>query len=184
MEVIKTEIEGCYIINPIVYEDSRGYFYESFNRKAFFENTGIDVNFVQDNQSLSKKGVLRGLHAQKGAHAQSKLVRVLSGEVLDVAVDVRVGSPTFGKSISILLSAANKRQMFIPKGFLHGFLVLSDTAEFFYKCDQYYDKDSEYGVAYNDSTLDIDWGVDLNGVTVSEKDLTLPSFNEVFHFVD
>ena len=180
MKVIKTEIEGCYIIEPTVFEDSRGYFYESFNGKVFLEKTGIDVVFVQDNQSLSKQGVLRGLHAQKGEFAQSKLVRVLSGEVLDVAVDVRQGSPTFGKSISVLLSEKNKRQMFIPKGFLHGFLVLSESAEFFYKCDQYYDKNSEYGVAYNDSTLNINWGTNLGPVTVSDKDLSLPSFKEVF----
>ncbi|WP_028298816.1 dTDP-4-dehydrorhamnose 3,5-epimerase [Olivibacter sitiensis] len=174
MNVIETALKGCFIIEPRVFADERGYFFESFNSKTFNEKIGTEVTFVQDNQSYSSYGVIRGLHAQEGEHAQAKLVRVLSGEVLDVAVDARQGSPTFGQHVAVRLSAENKRQLFIPRGFLHGFSVLSDTAEFFYKCDNFYNKASERGIVYNDPELGIDWGIPTDEQVVSEKDLVLP----------
>jgi dTDP-4-dehydrorhamnose 3,5-epimerase len=174
MKVTETKLKDCFIIEPSVFEDDRGYFFESFNRKSFFEKTGLDVDFVQDNQSKSSYGVLRGLHFQKGEHAQAKLVRVLSGKVLDVAVDLREDSPTYKQCFSIELSAANKKQLFVPRGFAHGFVVLSEEAEFFYKCDNFYNKASEGGIIYNDSGLGIDWMVDPRQLTISDKDLVLP----------
>ena len=174
MEIQKTELEGCVIIKPNVFEDDRGYFFESFNSKAFNELTGTETTFVQDNQSFSSYGVIRALHAQEGDHAQAKLVRVLQGEVLDVAVDVREGSPTYGKHVAVKLSAENGLQLFIPRGFLHGFAVLSETAEFFYKCDNYYNKESECGILYNDSDLGIDWLIPEELRILAEKDLDLP----------
>jgi len=175
MKFIPTELEGCFIIEPKIIGDERGYFMESFNEKTFEENTGKKVHFVQDNQSFSKKGVLRGLHYQTGDHAQAKLVRVLEGEVLDVAVDIRPGSLTYGKHVSVLLSAENQKQFFVPRGFAHGFVVLSKTAVFFYKCDNFYNKDSEGGVFYNDKELGIDWKLSENELTISEKDQLLPT---------
>lgn len=175
MNVIETGLEGCYILEPRVFEDERGYFFESFNARTFEEKIGQAVNFVQDNQSYSSYGVIRGLHAQGGEHAQAKLVRVLSGEVLDVAVDARQGSETYGKHAAVRLSADNRRQLFIPRGFLHGFAVLSETAEFFYKCDNFYDKASEQGVIYNDPALGIDWGIPVDKHVISDKDLVLPT---------
>jgi dTDP-4-dehydrorhamnose 3,5-epimerase len=177
MELINTPLHGCYIIKPSVFEDTRGYFFESFNEAKFNELSGLDVRFVQDTQSYSSYGVLRGLHFQKGEHAQAKLVRVLKGEVLDVAVDLRKGSATYGQSFSVLLNKDNKFQFFIPRGFAHGFVVLSETAEFFYKCDNYYYKGSEGGIIFNDAELAIDWQIPVNKIKVSEKDTLLPTLD-------
>src|SRR5690606_22769403 len=157
MKVTETKLKGCLIVEPTKFGDSRGYFFESFNEQVFQELTGNKVHFVQDNQSFSTRGVLRGLHGQVGEYAQAKLVRVLRGEVLDIAVDIRKDSPTFGQYEAVNRSAENNLQLFIPKGFLHGFIVLSDTAEFFYKCDNFYYKDAECGVRYDDPYLGIDW---------------------------
>jgi dTDP-4-dehydrorhamnose 3,5-epimerase len=175
MKVTETELKGCFILEPTLFKDERGYFFESFNAKNFNEAIGEEVSFVQDNQSYSSKGVVRAIHYQQGKFTQAKLVRVLSGRVLDVAVDLRKGSPTFGQHFSIELSAENKKQLFIPKGFGHGFSVLSETAEFFYKCDNFYNKASEGGIVYNDPSLNIDWQIPLNEIKVSEKDLELPT---------
>lgn len=169
MNFIKTNIDGVIIVEPRVFEDARGYFFESYNEDEFVKN-GITNKFVQDNQSKSSFGVIRGLHCQLGEHAQAKLVRVLEGKVLDVAVDVRRNSPTFGKHVAVELSAENKRQLFIPRGFLHGFSVLSDTAVFAYKCDNLYCKDSEFGIRYDDPEIGIDWKIPLDKVITSEKD--------------
>lgn len=179
MRVVETELKGCFLIEPKVFEDKRGYFFESFNLQKFKEQSGVEVNFVQDNQSMSKFGVLRGLHFQKGEFAQAKLVRVLSGKVLDVAVDLRKGSPTYGESFSVELSAENKKQLFIPRGFAHGFVVLSDEAEFFYKCDNYYAPQADGGVKYNDEELAIDWGLKDEELVVSDKDMELPTLNQL-----
>lgn len=178
MNVTETKIKGCLIIEPQVFEDSRGHFFESFNEKIFTEFVGQKIHFVQDNQSYSKKGVIRGIHYQIGVHAQSKLVRVLDGTVLDVAVDLRKNSPTFGQHVSIELSSENKKQLFIPRGFGHGFSVLSETAEFFYKCDNFYNKVSEAGIIYNDPSLNIDWKIKKEEIKVSSKDLVLPNLNK------
>jgi dTDP-4-dehydrorhamnose 3,5-epimerase len=180
MEIQKTKLEGCVILEPRKFHDNRGFFYESFNEAKFQELTGTKTRFVQDNQSSSSYGVLRGLHAQGGNHAQAKLVRVLHGEVLDVAVDARKGSPTFGEHVAVRLSAENNLQMFIPRGFLHGFVVLSERADFFYKCDNYYNKESEQGVLYNDPAIHIDWLLSEADLILSEKDIILPAFKEVF----
>ena len=169
MKVIKTDIEGVFIIEPIVFEDERGYFFESYNQ-ADLKKQGIDYNFIQDNQSKSKYGTVRGIHFQKGEFSQAKLVRVLEGTVLDVAVDLRKNSPTFGKHVAVELSAENKRQLMIPRGFGHGFSVLSETAVFAYKCDNVYNKSSECGIRYNDPTLNIDWKIDEDRAILSEKD--------------
>lgn len=176
MNIINTNLEGCYLIEPTVFKDNRGYFFESFNQKNFNEVVGLNIQFVQDNESFSHKGVLRGLHYQVGEYAQAKLVRVIKGRVQDVAVDIRQDSPTFGKHFSVELSEANKRQLYIPKGFAHGFLVLSDTAIFSYKCDQYYNKASERGIIYNDQDLNIEWALPEKELALSDKDLTLPRF--------
>ena len=169
MKVIKTDIEGVFIIEPVVFEDERGYFFESYNQ-ADLKKQGIDYNFIQDNQSKSRYGTIRGIHFQKGEFSQAKLVRVLEGKVLDVAVDLRKKSPTFGKHVAVELSAENKRQLMIPRGFGHGFSVLSETAVFAYKCDNVYNKASECGIRYNDPTLNIDWKIDPDKVILSEKD--------------
>lgn len=174
MTITPTPLEGCIVITPKIFNDERGYFFESFNAQKFNDAVGYEVNFVQDNQSYSTKGVLRGLHLQKGEYAQSKLVRVSKGEVLDVAVDVRKNSPTFGQYFSVLLSAENNKQFFIPRGFAHGFIVLSDTAVFQYKCDNYYNKASEGGLHYADPALGIDWGLPDDELLVSDKDKELP----------
>ncbi|MBK9225072.1 MAG: dTDP-4-dehydrorhamnose 3,5-epimerase [Flavobacterium sp.] len=175
MNFIATKLEGCYIIEPKIINDDRGYFMESFNENTFQKGIGQAIHFVQDNQSFSSKGVLRGLHYQVGEHSQAKLVRVLSGEVLDVAVDIRPNSKTFGEHVSVLLTADNQTQFFVPRGFAHGFLVLSDTATFFYKCDNFYNKESEGGIIYNDKTLNIDWGFSENELIISEKDKVQPA---------
>jgi dTDP-4-dehydrorhamnose 3,5-epimerase len=177
MPFTQTHIPDLLIFEPQVWHDERGYFFESFNQKTW-EAEGILVHFVQDNQARSTRGVLRGLHYQTGDMAQAKLVRVTEGEVLDVAVDLRPDSPTYGQSLSILLSAANKKQLFVPRGFAHGYVVLSDTAEFFYKCDNYYSKAHEGGIRYDDPTLRIDWGIELREAIVSAKDQILPFFGE------
>lgn len=175
MQFTETKLKGCFEIQPNVIGDERGYFMESFNQSKFNEGVGQEVRFVQDNQSFSKRGVLRGLHYQCGEHAQAKLVRVLEGEVLDVAVDIRPDSPTYGEHVTILLTAENKKQFFVPRGFAHGFVVLSETATFFYKCDNFYNKESEGGIIYNDPTLGIDWQVPESEYTISAKDQVLPT---------
>lgn len=175
MNFIETNLKGCFILEPKVFNDDRGYFMESFNQKTFSDGIGQNVTFVQDNQSYSSKGVLRGLHYQCGEHAQAKLVRVLEGEVFDVAVDLRPDSETFGQTYSILLSAENKKQLYIPRGFAHGFIVLSEKATFFYKCDNLYNKESEGGIIYNDPSLNLDWGMPENEFIISEKDKVLPT---------
>ncbi len=169
MNFIQTKIDGVIIVEPRVFEDARGYFFESYNEAAFHAG-GITAKFVQDNQSKSSYGVIRGLHCQLGEHAQAKLVRVLEGKVLDVAVDARKGSPTFGRHVAVELSAENKRQLFIPRGFLHGFAVLSETATFAYKCDNLYCKEAEFGIRYDDPEIGIDWGVPADKILTSEKD--------------
>lgn len=177
MDVCQTKT-GCALLQPKVIQDERGYFMESFNEKTFAEKTGHQVHFVQDNQSFSTRGVLRGLHYQTGEHAQAKLVRVLRGEVLDVAVDIRPDSPTFGQYDAVVLSGDNQKQFFIPRGFAHGFLVLSESAVFFYKCDNFYNKESEGGVFYNDPSIGIDWQMPTEGLIISEKDQHLPNLSE------
>ena len=175
MNFIPTKLEGCFIIEPKIIKDERGYFMESFNENTFQKGTGKAVHFVQDNQSFSTKGVLRGLHYQTRDHAQAKLVRVLQGEVLDVVVDIRPNSETFGEYVSVLLTGENQTQFFVPRGFAHGFLVLSDTATFFYKCDNFYNKESEGGIIYNDKSVNIDWQFPTENLIISEKDLILPT---------
>lgn len=178
MKFIETKLKGCFILEPSIFKDDRGYFLESYNEERFNEGIGKKVKFVQDNQSFSIYGVIRALHYQIGEHAQAKLVRVLSGKVLDVAIDLRKDSPTFGQHVAIELSSENKKQLFIPRGFGHGFSVLSETAEFFYKCDNFYNKASEGGIVYNDLTLKIKWQISEIDIKVSDKDLVLPTFNE------
>ena len=165
-------------MEPSIFKDDRGYFLESYNARLFNEVVGHNVSFIQDNESFSTKGVLRGLHFQKGEFSQAKLVRVTRGKVLDIAVDIRKDSATFGKHFSIELSAKNKKQLFVPRGFAHGFVVLSKTARFFYKCDNYYNRASEGGIAYNDSDLAIDWKLSKDELVLSEKDLELPAFKD------
>lgn len=179
MKVGKTLVEDCFTLVPHVFKDERGYFFESFNEVIFQEKTGLSVRFVQDNQSFSTKGVLRGLHFQRGSHQQAKLVRVVQGEVLDVIVDLREDSRTYGQYISEILSDVNQKQLFIPRGCAHGFLVLSDTAIFSYKCDNYYNKESEGGIIYNDESLGINWMLNEEDFLISEKDLVLPKFKDV-----
>ena len=178
MKVSETELKGCFIIEPQIFSDERGCFFESFNQKKFEKKTGLKVNFVQDNQSISQRGVIRGLHLQKGEFAQAKLTRVIKGRVLDVAVDLRKDSPTFGKHFSIELSGGNNKQLFVPKGFAHGFSVLEDDTIFAYKCDHYYNKESEGGVVYNDKELDIDWKLNKEEIVLAEKDKELKAFQE------
>lgn len=177
MEAIKTNIEGVYTIEPKVFKDQRGYFFESYN-KLSLESLGIDYTFVQDNQSKSSYGVIRGLHFQKPPHAQTKLLRVVEGKIIDVAVDIRKGSPTYGKHVAVELSAENFKQLLIPAGFAHGFSVLSETAIVQYKCTDYYHPETEGGIMFNDSDIDIDWGIPLDEAVVSDKDLKHPSFAE------
>lgn len=179
MQATETALKGCFILEPRVFEDDRGYFFESFNRDSFEQAIGYPVNFVQDNQSYSEYGVVRGIHFQQGAYAQAKLVRVLQGSVLDVAVDLRKDSPTYGQHIAVELSAENKKQLFVPRGFGHGFSVLSKTAVFTYKCDNFYHKASEGGILYSDPTLNIDWGIPNGKVQISEKDMILTTIKEL-----
>ena len=176
MKIKETPLKDCYIIEPTVFDDDRGYFFEKYNEKKFEEVTGMNGHFVQDNISKSSYGVLRGLHLQKGEHAQAKLVSCLEGRVLDVAVDLRKDSPTFGKWFSLELTAENKLQLYIPRGFGHGFSVLSETAVFSYKCDNFYNKESEGSVLWNDEDLGIDWQLPAEDVILSEKDKFSPTF--------
>lgn len=176
MKIKNTPLNDCYIIEPTIFNDDRGYFYEKYNEAKFQELTGMNGHFVQDNISKSSYGVLRGLHLQKGEHAQAKLVSCLEGRVLDVAVDLRKNSSTFGKWFSIELSAENKVQFYVPRGFGHGFSVLSETAVFAYKCDNYYNKESEGGVLYNDPDLQIDWNLPESALILSDKDKIQPTF--------
>jgi len=170
MEVIKTEIEGVLIIEPKVFRDSRGYFFESFNAKEFAEKTGLDTTFVQDNESMSTYGVLRGLHFQLPPFSQAKLLRCVMGKVLDVAVDIRKGSPTYGKYVTCELTGDNHRMFFVPKGMAHGFCVLSDKAIFQYKCDEFYHPEAEGGIAWNDPDIAIPWPIPLDDILLSERD--------------
>ena len=178
MKIKETPLKDCYIIEPTLFEDERGYFYEKFNEEKFEELTGMNGHFVQDNISKSSYGVLRGLHLQKGKHAQAKLVSCLEGKVWDVAVDLRKDSPNFGKWFGLELTAENKLQLYVPRGFGHGFSVLSETAIFAYKCDNFYDKNSEGSVIWNDQDLNIDWKLPSEDVSLSEKDELLPAFKE------
>jgi dTDP-4-dehydrorhamnose 3,5-epimerase len=175
MPFITTDISGLLIFEPVVYKDERGHFFESYNEQTFHKE-GITNRFVQDNQSFSTYGVIRGLHYQLDPHAQCKLVRVLRGKILDVAIDLRKSSPSFGKWISVELSADNRRQLLVPRGFAHGFSVLSETAEVSYKCDSFYHKESEGGIRFDDPQLNIDWQVPAGKAIVSQKDLDLPLF--------
>jgi dTDP-4-dehydrorhamnose 3,5-epimerase len=173
MPFLKTELEGLLIFEPKVFDDSRGYFFEAYNNSVFKE-AAINMNFVQDNQSQSLYGVIRGLHYQNNPHAQTKLVRVLVGSILDIAVDIRKSSATFGKVFAIELSDENKKQLFIPPGFAHGFSVLSEKAVVLYKCDALYNKESEGGIIYNDPALNIDWQIPADKAIISDKDKLLP----------
>ncbi|MBD5186816.1 MAG: dTDP-4-dehydrorhamnose 3,5-epimerase [Bacteroidales bacterium] len=183
MKAIKTDIDGVVILEPRVFGDSRGYFFESFSQKVFDELVR-PITFVQDNQSASSYGVVRGLHYQTGAHAQSKLVSVVEGTVLDVAVDIRRGSPTFGKHVAVELSADNFRRLFIPRGFAHGFAVLSPHAVFQYKCDNYYHPAAEGAITWNDPALGIDWKIDLDKVILSDKDKAHPLLENAVDLFD
>lgn len=182
MQVTKTIIENCFLLTPTVFNDDRGYFLESFNKSTFEKLTGLTVNFVQDNESLSTYGTIRGLHFQRGAHAQAKLVRVIKGKIRDVVVDLRPESSSFKKVLTLDLDDITKQQLFVPRGCAHGFAVLSETALFAYKCDNFYNKESEGGVLYNDPALQIDWGLeDLNTALLSDKDLELPRLEDLLN---
>ncbi|MES2828491.1 MAG: dTDP-4-dehydrorhamnose 3,5-epimerase [Bacteroidota bacterium] len=176
MKATETKLKGCFIIEPAVFKDSRGYFFESFNQPKFEALTGQQGNFVQDNQSASTYGVIRGLHFQKGEHAQAKLVRAIEGAVLDVAVDIREGSETYGQWVAVELTGENNVQLYVPRGFAHGFSVLSETAVFAYKCDNTYNKASEGSILFNDPTLAIDWRIPAEKQSLSDKDLNSPLF--------
>jgi len=176
MNIKETKLKGCFEIEPRIFEDNRGYFFESYNSNFFSKSIGKPIQFVQDNESFSSRGTLRGLHYQRGEFAQAKLVRVIKGVVLDVVLDARKESKTFGEYIVVELSEENKKQLFVPRGFAHGFIVLSDTAIFSYKCDNYYNKASEAGIIYNDPQLKIDWRLNENEILLSEKDSELPLF--------
>lgn len=177
MEVTKTNIDGVFVIEPKIFKDQRGYFYESYNKLAL-QDFGITYNFVQDNQSKSSYGVIRGIHFQKPPHTQTKLLRVVAGKIIDVAVDLRKNSPTYGQHVSVELSDENCKQLLIPEGFAHGFSILSETAIVQYKCTDYYHPETESGILFDDPTLDIDWGIPLDEAVVSEKDLKLTRFSD------
>ncbi|MGZ5255257.1 MAG: dTDP-4-dehydrorhamnose 3,5-epimerase [Flavitalea sp.] len=182
MPFLKTDINGLLVFEPRVFEDSRGYFYEAYNEQTFNE-AGVNCQFIQDNQSKSFYGVIRGLHYQLAPFAQTKLVRVLEGRIIDVAVDIRKGSPTFGKHLAVELSADNKKQLFLPAGFAHGFSVLSETAIVLYKCDAFYSRENERGIRFDDAALNINWMIDPSRAIVSDKDLELPAFDkDLDHF--
>lgn len=178
MELQKTPLKDCFILKPKLFRDERGLFYETYNEHQFQKITGLQIDFVQDNQSISSRGVLRGLHYQKGKMAQAKLVRVVKGKVLDIVVDLRKNSQTFGQSFSLVLDDVENLQLFVPRGFAHGFITLSETSIFAYKCDNFYDKASEGGIIYNDATLALDWHLSKEEFIISEKDLELPTFEE------
>ncbi len=179
MEIQHTPLKDCFVLKPRIFKDHRGTFYETYNQNLFNEVSGKDIDFVQDNQSTSTRGVLRGLHFQTGEMAQSKLVRVILGKVLDIVVDIRKDSKTFGQHFSIILDDKEQLQLFVPKGFAHGFITLSETSKFAYKCDNFYDKASEGGIIYNDATLALDWHLPKEDFIISEKDLELPSFLDI-----
>ena len=179
MKAIETKLKGCFVLEPTVFMDNRGYFFESFNQNTFNKLIGKTIDFVQDNESFSKKGTLRGLHFQTGECVQAKLVRVVQGRVLDVIVDLRKGSTTYAEHFSIELSEENKTQLFVPKGFGHGFIVLSENAIFSYKCDNYYNHSSERGIRYGDPSLGVDWILPEEDFIVSEKDLVLPTLSNI-----
>ncbi|WP_303316580.1 dTDP-4-dehydrorhamnose 3,5-epimerase [Flavivirga abyssicola] len=178
MIVEEIYLKGCFVLTPQVFEDERGFFFESFNKKNFEAETGVTVDFVQDNQSKSSKGVLRGMHFQTGKYVQAKLIQVIKGKVLDVCIDVRKKSPTFGKSFSVILDDIEHKQVYIPKGFAHGFLVLEDDTIFSYKCDNFYNKESESGILYSDKDMNIDWDFPLDKLIISDKDKQLPTFKD------
>lgn len=178
MPFIETGFEGLFIFEPKVFEDNRGYFFEAFNG-AVFQEKGLENHFIQDNQSLSSYGVIRGLHYQKNPYAQVKLVRVIQGRILDVAADIRKGSPTYGKSFCLELSSENKKQLYIPAGFAHGFSVLSETAIVLYKCNALYNRESEGGIYFNDPALALDWGLPEDKAIISDKDKVLPMLSEI-----
>ena len=180
LEIEQTPLKDCFLIKPSVFEDKRGSFYESYNKEIFEKATGLHIDFVQDNQSVSSRGVLRGFHFQTGEFAQAKLVRSVFGEVLDVVVDLRPGSPTYKMNFKVVLSAENNLQLFVPAGFAHGFLTLSESSVFSYKCDKYYNREAEGGIIWNDSTLAINWNFPKNEIILSEKDASLPTFKERF----
>jgi dTDP-4-dehydrorhamnose 3,5-epimerase len=184
MRIEETILKDCFIVHDTFFGDERGYFFESFNRKTFLTQTGLDIDFVQDNQSSSQRGVLRGLHFQLGEFAQAKLVRVLKGKVLDVAVDLRKGSASFGKHMALELSEDSHTQFFVPRGFAHGFVVLSEEAVFFYKCDNYYNKASEGGIIFNDTNLAIDWQIPATELILSDKDKVLPGFRDTIDSIN
>lgn len=179
MRILPTPLHQCFLIEPTIHSDTRGYFFESFNKQTFAQLSGLNVDFVQDNQALSHYGTLRGLHFQQGVHAQAKLVRVISGSVLDVVVDLRPTSPTFLQHYSVVLNATNQLQLFVPRGFAHGYSVLADHTLFFYKCDNYYHKASEGGLYYADPQLAIDWQLPPHSIQLSEKDQTQPLLSEL-----
>lgn len=178
MEVIKTDIDGVFIIEPKVFGDDRGYFLESFNSREFAEKTGLSISFVQDNESKSRYGVLRGLHYQLPPFTQSKLVRVVKGRVVDVAVDIRKGSPTYGKYVTCELTEDNHRQFFVPKGMAHGFVVLSEYAIFQYKCDDFYHPEAEGGIAWDDPNIAVNWPISNKDISLSERDKNHPAFKD------
>jgi dTDP-4-dehydrorhamnose 3,5-epimerase len=180
MPFIKTDFPDLLVFEPAIYGDDRGYFFESYNEKLF-HNNGATMHFVQDNQARSVYGVVRGLHFQKSPHAQTKLIRAFEGSILDVVADLRKGSPTYGKAYSIELSATNKRQLLVPRGFAHGYSVLTEEAEVMYKCDAFYNKEQEGGLMYNDASLQIDWKIPADKMILSAKDLILPSFENCTH---
>ncbi len=180
MPFIKTQFPDLLVFEPKVFEDNRGYFFESYNQDVF-SREGVNINFVQDNQAKSSFGVVRGLHFQLEPYAQTKLLRVLSGVIIDAVVDIRKNSPTYGKAYTILLSAENKKQLLVPKGFAHGYSVISETAEVFYKCDEFYHKESEGGIAWNDPSLQIDWQVPTDKIIVSDKDSVYPLLQNATH---
>lgn len=178
MTITKTKLKGCFIIEPKILTDNRGYFFESYNAQEFKDKTGVDIAFCQDNQAKSSYGVIRGLHLQRNPNVQAKLIRVLDGEILDVSVDVRKNSPTYGQHISVILNSENKKQLFVPHGFAHGYAVLSETAVVAYKCDDFYNKNSEDGIYIYDKELNIDWGIEKEKAIISEKDQNQKSFKE------
>ena len=179
MEIKELKLKGCFTVEPEIYKDNRGLFFESFNKKKFKRKTGLEIDFVQDNQSISSKGVLRGLHYQKAQYAQAKLLRVIKGSVLDVAVDLRPKSSTYGEHIAVELSGANSTQLFIPRGFAHGFLTLEENTIFAYKCDNYYNADWEAGIRFDDPDLSINWPMKIENIKLSKKDLSLPFFKDI-----
>lgn len=181
MPFLQTDFPDLSVYEPVIFNDSRGYFFESYNKKTF-EKESINLQFIQDNQARSVFGVIRGLHYQIDPHAQTKLIRALSGSILDVAVDLRQGSPTYGKAFTIELSAENKKQLLVPKGFAHGYSVISETAEVFYKCDEFYHKESERGIFYGDEALNIDWKIPAEKAVISEKDSIHPLFDKNNHY--